>query len=79
MDGARKLRDRELNPGLPRDKRKYQPLYYRGLAEGVTKLVFEDGNGIGGSRQWGAQRGSSRLDSAVAHRRLLYTLDAAAD
>ena len=24
------LRDRELNPGLPRDRRRYLPLYYRG-------------------------------------------------
>ena len=25
-----KLRRRELNPGLPRDRRKYSPLYYSG-------------------------------------------------
>ncbi len=25
-----KLRDRDLNPGLPRDRRRYSPLYYRG-------------------------------------------------
>ena len=27
----RNLRGREVNPGLPRDRRKYQPLYYRGF------------------------------------------------
>ena len=26
----KRLRRRELNPGLPRDRRKYQPLYYSG-------------------------------------------------
>ena len=29
----KKLRDRELNPGLPRDRRGYSPLYYRGCAQ----------------------------------------------
>ena len=28
----KRLRDRELNPGLPRDRRGYLPLYYRGCA-----------------------------------------------
>ncbi len=27
------LPDGELNPGLPRDRRGYSPLYYRGLDE----------------------------------------------
>ena len=31
-----KLRRRELNPGLPRDRRKYSPLYYSGSAGNVT-------------------------------------------
>ncbi len=31
QQGSRKLRGRELNPGLPRDRRKYKPLYYRGF------------------------------------------------
>ena len=30
---AKKLPDGELNPGLPRDRRGYWPLYYRGLDE----------------------------------------------
>lgn len=30
LGGKGKLRDRELNPGLPRDRRRYLPLYYRG-------------------------------------------------
>ncbi|EWS76078.1 hypothetical protein TTHERM_000550971 (macronuclear) [Tetrahymena thermophila SB210] len=29
----KKLRDRELNPGLLRDRQEYQPLYYLGLLE----------------------------------------------
>lgn len=29
---TKKLRDRELNPGLPRDRRGYLPLYYHGFA-----------------------------------------------
>ncbi len=33
-----KLRDRELNPGLPRDRRRYSPLYYRGDASCRDKL-----------------------------------------
>jgi hypothetical protein len=45
-----------IEPGLSRDRRKYLPLYYRGFAEGVAKLVFEDGNAIGRSRHWGIGR-----------------------
>ena len=30
------LPDGESNPGLPRDRRGYSPLYYRGLAWGGT-------------------------------------------
>ena len=35
-----KLRRRELNPGLPRDRRKYSPLYYSGSAGNVTARSF---------------------------------------
>ena len=31
VKGGAKLRHRELNPGLPRDRRKYEPLYYSGF------------------------------------------------
>ena len=31
MIKEKRLRDRELNPGLPRDRRGYLPLYYRGF------------------------------------------------
>jgi hypothetical protein len=36
----KKLRDRELNPGLPRDRRGYLPLYYRGYAHKPTHLTI---------------------------------------
>ena len=32
LEVAKVLPDRESNPGLPRDRRGYSPLYYRGLA-----------------------------------------------
>ena len=35
----KKLRDRELNPGLPRDRRGYYPLYYRGFAYTPTLIA----------------------------------------
>ncbi len=35
----KKLRDRELNPGLPRDRRGYSPLYYRGCAQCYSELT----------------------------------------
>ena len=31
-DKKKMLRDGESNPGLPRDRRGYSPLYYRGVA-----------------------------------------------
>ena len=31
MKGKKELPDRESNPGLPRDRRRYSPLYYRGI------------------------------------------------
>ena len=31
LEVAKVLPDRESNPGLPRDRRGYSPLYYRGL------------------------------------------------
>ena len=31
MDNEKNLPDGELNPGLPRDRRGYSPLYYRGF------------------------------------------------
>ena len=31
LDEKEKLPDGELNPGLPRDRRGYSPLYYLGL------------------------------------------------
>ena len=31
MTFGKTLPDRESNPGLPRDRRGYSPLYYRGL------------------------------------------------
>ena len=36
----KKLRDGELNPGLPRDRRGYSPLYYHGLILIPTKILF---------------------------------------
>ncbi len=36
-----KLRDRELNPGLPRDRRRYSPLYYRGDVCAATRSVYK--------------------------------------
>ncbi len=38
------LPDGELNPGLPRDRRGYWPLYYRGLVESemlLQKIFFQ--------------------------------------
>ena len=34
------LPDRESNPGLPRDRRRYSPLYYRGYAQLFTSWPF---------------------------------------
>ena len=39
MTKEKRLRDRELNPGLPRDRRGYLPLYYRGFAR-TPSLIF---------------------------------------
>ena len=36
------LRRRELNPGLPRDRRKYSPLYYSGHVKEVVKISSTD-------------------------------------
>ena len=33
LEVAKVLPDRESNPGLPRDRRGYSPLYYRGSSE----------------------------------------------
>ena len=41
--GQKDLPDGELNPGLPRDRRGYSPLYYRGLHDIfalTTGLIF---------------------------------------
>ena len=34
------LPDRELNPGLPRDRRGYSPLYYRGCLRSLVLSVY---------------------------------------
>ena len=34
------LPDGELNPGLPRDRRGYSPLYYRGLDNRITSVLM---------------------------------------
>ena len=36
----KKLPDRESNPGLPRDRRGYSPLYYRGLDYSIFRDVL---------------------------------------
>ena len=45
-DTQKMLRDGESNPGLPRDRRGYSPLYYRGVYLkawlGLSKPYFED-------------------------------------
>ena len=39
---AKVLPDRESNPGLPRDRRGYSPLYYRGLNVKANRVVLID-------------------------------------
>ena len=44
VKGSKNLPDGELNPGLPRDRRGYSPLYYRGLdiiRVCYTKIIIE--------------------------------------
>ena len=76
------LPDGELNPGLPRDRRGYWPLYYRGLDVDVaTSLDFEEHAALCvhvlSKYLWkGAQRNSVALISmvwsvGVVHRLLL--------
>ena len=56
--GKKELPDRESNPGLPRDRRRYSPLYYRGIGIGsaadllpaVTSAWHE--NAFAKSRDW---------------------------
>ena len=40
------LPDGELNPGLPRDRRGYSPLYYRGLHDYLFVITNHMCNGL---------------------------------
>ena len=42
MQFEKTLPERESNPGLPRDRRGYSPLYYRGLYAKVFSGVLSD-------------------------------------
>ena len=40
VEPNQRLRRRELNPGLPRDRRKYSPLYYSGHVSCLISATF---------------------------------------
>ena len=60
------LPGRELNPGLPRDRRGYSPLYYRGLWSRLPHHVpVVKPIGLIGDQNGSAQRGARTHDPEI--------------